>query len=260
MIYRKLKLERKIGKVASHGFKYVDFWSWRGRDFTDFKKELVKYRLGVSSIVSNMENSPTISSEYDDYIEEVKDSIEVAHDLECERMILLTDAMTSVIPGTDPPITPAKRNSLPFEKKMGNLQKALNKVVDLAEKEGIIFCLEALSPIDHPGYFLDRSKPAIDIVNKTRCKNLRMLFDIYHMQVAEGNVTSTVVKNIKSIGFIHFADVPGRHEPGTGELNLTFILSQLRKINYEGNVEFEYSPLNGDDRSLSLIKELTAGY
>ncbi len=90
-------------------------------------------------------------------------------------------------------------------------------------------------------------------------KNLKILCYIYHTQVSKGNVTDTIVKNIRSVGFVHFTDVLSRHEPGTGEINLTFVLSKLKKAGYAGNSEFEYSLTNGDEHSISLIREIRIG-
>ena len=126
----------------------------------------------------------------------------------------------------------------------------------LLKQKGINLLLEPINTIDIPGYWLNRTSDAISIIREVNQENLLLQYDIYHMQIAEGNVIETMEKNIDKINCIHAADVPGRHEPGTGELNYSNIISRLDKIGFKGALGFEYSPAKDDDEALRTIKKL----
>ncbi|MDA4113936.1 MAG: TIM barrel protein [Thaumarchaeota archaeon] len=163
-------------------------------------------------------------------------------------------------PGSRSTVAPGDRNGIPEDAKVRNVVDALGAGCDLAERSGVVLLLEALNNYDHPHYFLSGSAATLGIVRDVGRGNLKMLYDVYHMQISEGNVTETLVENLDAIGFVRFADVPGRHEPGTGELNLPYILRRLDEEGYAGGVGFEYSPSGSDEAALRAIRTVTAAY
>ena len=78
-----------------------------------------------------------------------------------------------------------------------------------------------------------------------------MLYDVYHMQIMEGNIISTIRANAKAIGYVHVADVPGRHEPGSGEINYRNVAAALRESGYDGTVGFEFMPTTKTEAALA---------
>jgi hydroxypyruvate isomerase len=112
--------------------------------------------------------------------------------------------------------------------------------------------------VDHPGYFLNRSGVGFDLVRAVDSPRIKLLFDIYHMQVMEGNIIDTLTSNLAVIGHVHVADVPGRHQPGTGELNYANIFKALREAGYDKYVGFEFEPTVPSEEaaaaSLALLK------
>ena len=138
--------------------------------------------------------------------------------------------------------------------------EGLKAIVPLAEEAGVTLVLEPLnSLVDHAGYFLDRSALGFELVRAVDSPRIKVLFDIYHMQVMEGNVIQTLTGNLDLIGHVHVADVPGRHEPGTGELNYANIIEALRQAGYDKYVGFEFDPKAPSDEavatSLALLVE-----
>ena len=104
------------------------------------------------------------------------------------------------------------------------MYKVLVRIAPFAEKEDVTLVLEPLNtrlgqPRSHKNYFLEYPQPAFDLTRQVGSDKIKLLFDIYHMQLMAGNVIKTLEKNIDQLGYIHLADVPGSHEPGTGELN-----------------------------------------
>lgn len=86
---------------------------------------------------------------------------------------------------------------------------------------------------------------------------MKVLFDIYHQQITEGNIISNIRNNVEWIGHIHAADVPGRHEPGTGELDYPNIFAAIDDTDYDGYIGFEFSPKDDSERALERIAEVT---
>jgi len=178
-------------------------------------------------------------------LDEVSKSVEMAHRLDCSSLVVLSDGITSR----------TGERGAPESEKRSSLVEALKEAADLARDEGVLLSLEALNLNDHPGHFLPTSSKTLEVVREVNNSHLKMLYDIYHMQISEGNITSTLLGNIRDVGLIHFADVPGRHEPGTGELNLRFILMNLRDAHYRGAVGFEFSPIGSDEMAFEAIRE-----
>jgi hydroxypyruvate isomerase len=106
----------------------------------------------------------------------------------------------------------------------------------------------------HRNYFLAHPEPAFELTRQVGSANVKVLFDIYHMQLMAGNLINTLEKNIDQLGYIHVADVPGSHEPGTGELNFKNILKALDSMGYTGFVGFELLPSETDAKAFKAIK------
>jgi hydroxypyruvate isomerase len=119
----------------------------------------------------------------------------------------------------------------------------LRAAAPLAGQAGVLLTIEALNPFDNPGYFLTGSREALDIVREVGHPHVRFQFDTYHLQLMEGNLTRTLRDNVSAIGHIQFADVPGRHEPGTGEINFANLARFAEEAGYEGFIGLEYIPL-----------------
>ncbi|RUO99632.1 2-oxo-tetronate isomerase [Hyphomicrobium sp.] len=125
-----------------------------------------------------------------------------------------------------------------------------------AADEGITLLIEAINTRDVPGYFLDSTAKAADILESVEADNLRLQYDVYHMQIMEGDLAPTIDKYLKLIAHIQIADTPGRHEPGTGEINYPFIFDHLDRIGYKGYVGCEYRPRTSTVESLAWFRDL----
>jgi hydroxypyruvate isomerase len=107
---------------------------------------------------------------------------------------------------------------------------------------GIRLLIEPINTRDVPGFFLCRTSQALDIIEAVEAESLFLQYDVYHMQIMEGDLSRTIERNIPRIAHVQIADTPGRHEPGTGEINYPFLLRFLDRIGYSGWIGCEYTP------------------
>ncbi|MBR5261383.1 MAG: TIM barrel protein, partial [Oscillospiraceae bacterium] len=111
--------------------------------------------------------------------------------------------------------------------------------------------------VDHPGYYLTSSAEAFELVREAGSPNVKVVFDIYHQQISEGNIIPNIRKNIGLIGHFHAADNPGRMEPGTGELNYRKIFAEIDSLGYRGFVGLEYKPSKASAETVADVIALT---
>lgn len=118
---------------------------------------------------------------------------------------------------------------------------------------GIRLMIEPINTRDVPGFFVSRTRQALDLIDEAACGNLYLQYDIYHAQVMEGDLARGIEENLAAIGHIQLADNPGRHEPGTGEINFRFLFAHLDRIGYDGWVGCEYKPSGATEASLDWM-------
>ncbi|MDD7912169.1 hydroxypyruvate isomerase [Pseudovibrio exalbescens] len=123
------------------------------------------------------------------------------------------------------------------------------------KEAGILLLLEACNTQDMPGFCVNTSAQALRLIKEVGSDNLQFQYDIYHMQIMEGNIARTLKDNLSQIAHVQLADNPGRHEPGTGELNYSFLFKHLDEIGYQGWVGAEYIPSNGTVEGLGWLKD-----
>ena len=121
-------------------------------------------------------------------------------------------------------------------------------------KAGIKSLIEPINTFDIPGFYLKHTAQALSIIDEVGSDNLYVQYDAYHMQRMEGELASTIAKNLKRIAHIQIADNPGRNEPGTGEINHDFLFAHLDKIGYAGWIGCEYKPATTTDAGLGWLK------
>jgi hydroxypyruvate isomerase len=122
------------------------------------------------------------------------------------------------------------------------------------KQAGIKLLIEPINTRDIPGFILNYSQQAVDIIVAAGSDNLFLQYDIYHMQIMEGDLAPTIEKHLKLIPHMQLADNPGRHEPGTGEINYPFLFAFLDRIGYAGWIGCEYKPTTTTDAGLGWIK------
>lgn len=136
-----------------------------------------------------------------------------------------------------------------------NLQFAAPKFKDA----GIKLLIEPINTRDIPGFFLNSSQQALEIIKAAGSDNLYLQYDIYHMQIMEGDLARGIEMNLALIPHMQLADNPGRHEPGSGEINFPFLFKHIDKIGYQGWIGCEYKPATTTEAGLAWVKPHLAG-
>ncbi len=226
-IYPKENLEKKLNKIKQAGFDFIEFWDWRDKDFD----LITNSGLKVTNFSGNRISSLVLDNK-EKIIQEVNSSIDAAKRLKCNRIMLLSDILES--DGS------VKINSISNENKFLRLYDNLKTLAEIAKKEDIMLVIEPLNTFkDHNNYYLDNFQKTLELIQSINSEYLKMLYDVYHMQIMEGNILETLQRHHQFIGYIHVANVPYRCEPWIGELDYKFIIKELSKV-YSGFVGFEF--------------------
>ena len=165
------------------------------------------------------------------------------NELECTRLIMQTG---DKVPG----LSPAEMHSHCIE--------TLKRGADIAAKNNIELLIENIDPEENPNYFLTSSAEGFDIVRAVGSPHVKFLYDFFHEQIACGNLIAKLEKNIDLIGLVHVADVPGRHHPGTGEINYPNIFRKLAELRYARYVAMEFKPLGDPVQELREARDLVS--
>jgi hydroxypyruvate isomerase len=150
------------------------------------------------------------------------------------------------------------RRGMPDEQGADNCVAFLNRVKAQAEDKGVTICMELLnSKVNHKDYMCDHSRWGVDVVKRVNSPRVKLLFDIYHMQIMEGDITRTIRDNLQWIAHFHTGGVPGRHEiDGTQELDYHFVAKTIAELGFTGFVSHEYTLAPGRDPKESLKQAL----
>ncbi len=147
-------------------------------------------------------------------------------------------------------ITPAGANpQLVHDTLVANLQYAASEL----NKVGLKLLIEPINTVDIPGFYLNKTAQGIALLDAVGASNAYLQYDIYHAQRMEGELGNTIERYLPRIGHIQLADNPGRHEPGTGEINYPYLFELLDRLGYEGFIGCEYKPLKTTEAGLAWM-------
>ena len=262
-LFVSLAYEERIRKVAQLGFSGIEFWHYdqqydginsieRVKDVDAIARIARETGLKVTNLLVNSPDGEKGGSlvkfeSREKYLKRLKEVIPIAQKLNCKK---LTTCSGNQVEGVS------------YEAQRKSIVDTLNEASKIVEKAGITLMLEPLNNFvnaphkGHKGCFLTSTLEGAKIITEINHKNIRLLLDIYHMQIMEGNIISTIENNIDIIGHIEGAGVPGRHELWMGELNYSNIIKRINELGYKGYFGLEYLPTMDSEKSLKMIKEL----
>lgn len=239
----RFRLAREAG---FSGVEYLFPYDWAEQDL---KRELEDN--GLTQVLFNLppgdwsvgeRGIACLPDRVDEFREGVGRAISYARALNCTQV----NCLAGIRPDT-------LDESLAWQTLADNVNHAAARLED----EGITLCLEAInSRVDMPGFFLDTSARVMQLIEAVDADNVKLQYDLYHMQIMEGDLIRSVECLLPWIGHIQFADNPGRHEPGTGEINFRNVFAALDRLGYGGWVSAEYRPSGDTAASLDWFGEL----
>ena len=242
MVYTDLNFYDRIKKISEIGYPAVEFWGWTNKDIKLLKKTVQEAKIRVAAFCGNSGGSMVDEKNISNFQSGLKKSINVAKELGCKTLITVAGEIIST------------QSRL---KQRESLYENLCKAANLLEKEEIRLVLEPLNVlVDHPTQFLSSSKESFDLIKLVNSSKIKILYDIYHQQISEGNITDTICRNISLIGHFHSAGVPGRNELYKGELNYPEILKRIESLDYNGYFGLEFIPTEPCDLSLKKMLEM----
>jgi hydroxypyruvate isomerase len=248
-VFRDLPFEARLEKVAAAGYKNVElvgeYEHWTDADFD--RANAKRKQLGITfDCTAGLKHGLCNPADRDSLITELKRAIPIMERLDCPAMILLSG---NVVPG------------MPVETHHQSCIDGLRATVALVDGKkingkSVRLLLENIDPEENPHYFLTSVARGFEIVKAVNHPQVQFLYDFFHEQIAEGNLIEKLEKNIQHVGLVHVADVPGRHEPGTGEINYENIFRKLAELNYKEIVAMEFRPSGDPVTQLRQAREM----
>jgi len=230
--------DRCVEIVAAAGYQGIElvgeFYSWSDADTSRIMARLRALGLIVDAM-SGVKAGFAVPEQSADFMTQFAAQVSWAKKLECQKIILLSGKRVDGL-------SPESQRQTAID----NLKRA----GDLASKDNIQIVIEPIDLLENPTIFLSTVTDGFDLVRAVGTPNVKVLYDIYHEQRSYGNLIEKLERNIDLVGLIHIADVPGRHEPGTGEIDYTNIYRKLEDLGYNKFVAMEYYPTQDPTESL----------
>lgn len=244
-VFTDLPFELRLEKVAEAGYRNLElvgeYKKWTDDDFK--RAEAKRKELGLTfDATAGLQHGISNPSDRLALVEEMRQTLPIMERISCPRMIVLSG------------------NREPGMSREAQHQSCVDGLKAMAETiegksingEPVRLLLETIDPEENPNYFLTEIMDALGVVQAVGHPQVQLLYDFYHQQIAGGNLITKLEKCIPNLGLVHVADVPGRHQPGTGEINFDNIFRKLAALNYHGTIAMEFHP-TGD--SVSQLRQ-----
>jgi hydroxypyruvate isomerase len=242
-VFNNLPFEQRIEKVAEAGFRNVElvgeYKKWSEEEFR--RANAQRRELGISfTTTAGLAHGVADPSAREAFLADLRAELPLMEKLECPAIIVMSG---NRVEGLAP------------EAQHASCVEGLKRAAEIAEKNGITLWLENIDLEENPHYYLWSMAEAFKIIGEVNHPRVKALYDFFHAQVSGGNLIAPLEKNIGNVACVHVADVPGRHEPGTGEINYPNIYRKLVQLNYTGFVTMEFLPTHDPVATLRAARE-----
>ena len=248
MMFKEMPYEERFRAAAQCGFHAVEIWRWSRRNIKELKN--IAKDQGVDIMLLNVDNTNEEISEQlwqgivscssrEAVIDSVKRTMDVCDYMGTSKAVVLSGNL---------------QKGIPYEDQRAYLISVLQEASQIAAGSGVTLIFEPLNTYSRPDVLVSRAKDGFDILREVGSDAVKLLYDVYHQQLMEGNIIQTIKENISLTGHIQIADVPGRHEPGTGEINFDNVLSAIDATGYTEYVGMEYIPTGLTKDSFEFLK------
>ncbi len=248
-VFRGLPFEQRLEKVAEAGYKNVELVGEFKREKwseEDFKKYNAKKRsLGMTfDTTAGLGHGVGDPGAREAFLSDVREILKVMDKLECPQLIVMSGNRVE---------------GLTREAQHQSCVEGLKRAADLIQGKNVTLLLENIDPEENPKYFLTSVAEGFKIIEEVNHPQVKFLYDFFHEQISEGNLIKKLEQNIDRVGLVHIADVPGRHEPGTGEINYPNIFKKLAQLKYNRYAAMEFIPTGDPVESLRAAREMVLG-
>ncbi|MDR1288762.1 MAG: TIM barrel protein [Treponema sp.] len=238
-VFRGMDQGESLEKVAEAGFGEYEFWAWWDRDIDALAARAASLSLSCRALCTRF-RSLVDPGERDAYLEGLEETVAAAKKLGARFIISQTGSDTGA----------------PFSVQHRSAVEGLKAASSLLRGKGITLLVEPLNRrVDHPGVWLESSDEGLRLVDETGSDCVRLLFDLYHQQISEGDLERRVRAGVDRIGHFHCAGISGRHELEKGELDYRWLFELVSGLGYGGAFGLEYFPLEDPLSGLRRIKE-----
>ncbi|MBK7877589.1 MAG: TIM barrel protein [Planctomycetes bacterium] len=229
MWWSNLPFLERVKKAAALGFPGIEFWDWRSKDLDALAKLTSELGLAVTQFTGwGFEPGLCNAKHHDEFEAAIRAALEVSKKLGNQHLCVVAGNL-------QPGRTLAEMHA--------DVITGLKRVAPLAEQAGVTLMLEPMNGrVDHPGHCLYGSADALAIVRAVGSPKVKILWDLYHMQISEGDLCGHLREGYDEITYLQIADHPGRHEPGTGEIHYARVLREAHELGFRGWVGLECSP------------------
>jgi hydroxypyruvate isomerase len=217
-----------------------EFEKWSDGDFRRINTK--KKSLGITfDATAGLSKGIADPQARDAFLAELNTFVRTVQKLECPAIIVLSGNRVE---------------NLPKQAHHDACVEALKRAADVAAKQNLTLLLENIDQEENPRYYLTSVAEGFEIVRKVGNPHVKFLYDFYHEQISEGNLIKKLKENIDFVGLVHIADVPGRHQPGTGEINYASICRKLAELKYSGYAAMEFIPEGDPVAALRSAREM----
>jgi len=235
--------EERLEKGAEAGYRNVElvgeYAKWSEDDFRRYNKR--RAQLGITfDTTAGLKHGVGDPRARAAFLADLRAELKIMEKIQCPAVIVMSG---DVVPG----LAPGAQHASCVE--------GLKRAAELVEGKGVTLFLENIDLEENPHYYLWSVPEAFKIVEEVNHPQVKFLYDFYHAQISDGNLIGNLQKNVDKVGLIHIADVPGRHEPGTGEINYENIYKKLLQLGYQHCVAMEYLPTGDVVKSLARCRE-----
>jgi hydroxypyruvate isomerase len=229
MWWGKLPFLERLKKAAELGFPAVEFWPHQGKDISAVAKLCEELNLEIAQFTAwGFRPGMNDPKQEDAFVAAIEEGCQVAHQLKCRKMC--------VVAGDNQP-------GMTKDQMHAQCIKALKRAAPIAEREKVMLILEPMNGrVDHPGHCLYGSEDAVKICKAVNSPMVKINWDLYHMQISEGDLCGRMKDGFEWCGYYQIADHPGRNEPGTGEINYSRVLRQAKELGYRESIGLELRP------------------
>lgn len=241
MLFNDLDLLKRPGAVAKVGLPGYEFWGWKQKDMDALKAAGDAAGIKLAAFAVQTDTALVNPETTQEWVNDAKVSVAEAKRLGVPVIL----------------VTTGQELDLPRQVQHDAIIAGLKGLASTAEQAAVTLVLEPLNIlVDHKGYYLSTSDEGFEILDEVNSPRVKLLYDIYHQQITEGNLIARITDNMDRIGHFHVADVPGRYEPGTGEINYANVFARIAETNYDGFIGLEFRPSTDAATALGRVKEI----